>query len=217
MHVAIFTSASVQKGKFVYKALETADEVIAADCGAASAVSLGILPKVVLGDFDSIDQAVLRKLKNSGSKIITSPAHKDETDTQLAINYAIEQGATKISLIGGIEGNRLDHLIANISLTYNAKISVQLVNGPSKTWTANGPQNVCIEGKENDLLSLFALSQTVKNIITKGLYYPLSNEPLYFGIPRGISNVFNQKEVSVSFQEGILLFIHTNLEELRHL
>lgn len=214
MHVVIFTSPSVQKGEFVFKTLETADKIIAADCGALAAISLNVFPKTILGDFDSLPQNEIKKLKDRGTQLITSSIHKAETDTQLAINYAIEQGATKISLIGGLEGNRIEHSIANILLTYNAKIPIYLVNGPSKTWTILGPNIISIQGKENNLLSLFSLSQIVTHITTTGLYYPLSNESLYFGIPRGISNVFEKKTATVSFQKGILLFVHTNHEEL---
>ncbi|HSW97689.1 MAG TPA: thiamine diphosphokinase [Candidatus Saccharimonadales bacterium] len=214
MHIAIFTSPSVQKGEFVSEAIKTADKIIAADCGALSAMSFGIIPEAVVGDFDSLEEKTIKDLKSKGSKFITSPNVKDETDTEIAIGYAIEQGATRISLIGGIAGDRFEHAVANMSLTYNPKIPVYLVNGPSKTWVVLGPYSVVITGKENDLLSLLPLSQVVTNIQTTGLCYPLLTEPLYFGQARGVSNVFAEKKVSVSFENGLLLFVHTKTEEL---
>lgn len=214
MHIAIFTSPSVQKGKFVSEAITTADLIIAADCGALSALSMRITPKVVVGDFDSLDAQTIKSLKKQHVRFIQTSPEKDETDTQLAINYAIEQGAAKISLIGGIEGDRVDHAAANISLTYHPKVSIYLVNGPSISWVVLGPQHVAISGKENDLLSLIPFSQVVTNIQTKGLFYPLLNEPLYFGVPRGISNIFAEKNVNVSFENGLLFFVHTNPEEI---
>lgn len=214
MHIAIFTSPSVQQGKFVTEAITTADTIIAADCGALSALSMGITPEVVVGDFDSLDTQTIDSLKKQNIKLVKTPPEKDETDTQLAINYAINQGATKISLIGGIDGDRVDHAVANISLTYHPKVAIYLVNGPSISWVVLGSQQVAINGAENDLLSLIPLSQIVTGIKTKGLCYPLLNEPLYFGVPRGISNVFAEKNVWVSFESGLLFFVHTNSEEL---
>lgn len=215
MHVAIFTSPSVEKGAFVTEALQSADEIIAADCGALSALRLHIIPKVVLGDLDSLNKTAIEKLKKDGTRFITYPEGKDETDTELAIRYAIKTGAKKISLIGGIAGNRLEHTVANISLTYNRKVSVQLINGPSKAWAVQGPNTVSVSGKADDLLSLLPLTKTVNGIETTDLVYPLSNESLYFGVPRGISNVFKQKAVLVKFRSGVLLFIHTNPAELK--
>lgn len=211
MHFVIFTSPSVEKGLFVSEALETADAIIAADCGANSALSLGIIPEAVIGDFDSISKSTEQKLKENNCRFITSPGEKDEIDTQIAITYAIKNGATKISLVGGVAGDRIDHTMANISLLYNPKIPLYLVNGPSKSWIVYGPQTVNITGKKNDILSLIPISQVVTNIQTNGLYYPLLNEPLFFGIPRGISNVFAEKNVSISFKEGMLLFVHTHM------
>lgn len=214
MHVAIFTSSSVLKGSFVSDAITSADRIFAADCGAASALSMGITPEVVIGDFDSLQKETISLLKKQHVRFVSTSPEKDETDTQLAINYAITQGAATISLIGGIEGNRIDHAIANISLTYNSKVPISIVNGPSKSWVAAGPAIVSLQGKKNDLLSLIPLSQIVTHIKTQGLFYPLLAEPLYFGIPRGVSNVFAEKDITVSFESGLLLFVHTKHEEI---
>ncbi|HSW96541.1 MAG TPA: thiamine diphosphokinase [Candidatus Saccharimonadales bacterium] len=214
MRIAIFTSRTVQKGTFVSEVVNTADKIIAADCGALSAIASGIVPEAVVGDFDSLDEKTMKDLRGKGAQFITSPNVKDETDTEIAIDYAIQHGATEIFLVGGIAGDRFEHAVANLSLTYNPKVPISIVNGPSKTWVVLGPQTVSITGKENDLLSLLPLSQIVTNIQTKGLCYPLLNEPLYFGQARGVSNVFAEKNISVSFENGLLLFIHTLPNEL---
>lgn len=202
------------KGAFVETALQNADKIIAADCGATSALHYGITPEVVVGDFDSLEETIVEILEKKHVRFVKTPPEKDETDTQLAIKYAIEQGATSISLIGGIEGNRVDHAVANISLTYNTKVPIYLVNGPSRSCVVSGPTTVQCSGEEKDLLSLIPLSSIVTNIKTQGLCYPLLDEPLYFGIPRGISNVFAEKNVSVSFQNGLLFVVHTRIQEI---
>lgn len=214
MHYAIFTSPFLQKGAYVSDAIKMADKIIAADCGAMVALDLGIVPEAVIGDFDSLDTSTIKKLEKQQVQLVRTPPEKDEVDTQLAIEYAIQQGATRISLVGGIEGNRIDHALANISLTYNPKIPIYLVNGPSKSWVALGPATIQLIGEKDDLLSLIPLSQVVTNITTSGLYYPLLNEPLYFGVPRGISNVFAEKEAKVSFGNGMLLFVQTHKKEI---
>ncbi len=54
MHVVIFTGGELHQGLAVTKALSQFDKVIAADSGAATAVSLKITPDLVIGDFDSM-------------------------------------------------------------------------------------------------------------------------------------------------------------------
>lgn len=212
MQVAIFTSPLAEKGFFVTQALQKADKIFAADCGANVALSWGITLDAVIGDFDSIEKKTLQSLEKTQVKRVVTPPEKDETDTQLAVDYAIAQGATEISLIGGVQGDRIEHTIANVTLTYNPKIPVEIVNGPSKLWVILGPQTVSITGKANDLLSLLPLSQIVTHIRTEGLYYPLLDEPLYFGKPRGISNIFAAQKATVSFENGMLLFVQTTRE-----
>ncbi len=42
-------------------------------------------------------------------------------------------------------------------------------------------------------------------ITTQGLEYPLNNERLSFGSPRGVSNVFLHASVHIQLTEGVLL------------
>lgn len=45
---------------------------------------------------------------------------KDDSDTQSAMNYAIQNGAKRITILGAT-GNRVDHLMANFGLLVLAK------------------------------------------------------------------------------------------------
>ncbi|HYK08073.1 MAG TPA: thiamine diphosphokinase, partial [Candidatus Eisenbacteria bacterium] len=85
------------------------------------------------------------------------------------------------------------------------------INGNQVSWVEKGPAKVSLSGKKGDLLSLIPLSPEVTGITTKNLYYPLRNETLYFGLPRGISNVFTEDSAEVSFAKGMLLFVHTHV------
>lgn len=65
---------------------------------------------IAIGDFDSID-----KNKVNARNTITYPAEKDYTDTYLAVLEALKY-SNDITIIGGIQGNRIEHLIANINI-----------------------------------------------------------------------------------------------------
>lgn len=210
MQVVIFSGGNAQDGFFVQYAISHADFFIAADSGAEKALHFGITPHMLVGDFDSLPKKYVKSLQGKNVKILSSFQEKDETDTELAVQTAIAKGATQISIVGGTEENRLDHVFANVSLTrFSQTIPTYFINGNQKVWIEKGPKKSAISGNKNDLLSLIPLTEIVTNIQTEGLMYPLCNEPLLLGKSKGVSNVFAKEEVFVSFKQGILVFVHT--------
>jgi len=127
------------------------DIIIAADSGYIHAQKLSIRPQVIVGDFDSSELPI------SNSQIITAPCEKDDTDTMLACNIAIKQGADKITIIGGT-GGRCDHFLSNVFMieTFKDKnIDTLLTDGENrisviKDETVNVKNN-------NGYFSLFSL------------------------------------------------------------
>lgn len=216
MHVVIFAGGTIQPGKAVQKAIDSADLIIAADRGAASALQRGCQPAIIVGDFDSLDDLPLQTLKERGSEIVQAQVEKDETDTELAIQVAIERGASEITLLGALGGARVDHTVANILLlTGFESPPIRIVDGPAVCWLLRGPGRSTIGGHAGDLLSLFPLAADAAGISTTGLYYPLHNDILRFGRPRGASNALTGDQAMVSLESGLLLIIHTDSQELR--
>lgn len=214
MHVVIFAGGTLRPGKAVSAVLSRADMVIAADSGAMAALHAGRVPVFVVGDFDSLTLPI-QELEQRGSKLIRAQVEKDETDTELAIQTALEHGATEITVLGAIGGERFDHTVANILLLAGFKTTpIRIIDGPSVCWLLQGPGHAAISGNKEDLLSLFPLTTDVTGISTHGLYYPLKNDTLYFGKPRGISNKLIEEQAEVSLEKGLLLVIHTNIQEL---
>ena len=211
MHVVIFAGGTVQPSSRVDTALLEADLIIAADSGAETALHYGHVPAVVVGDFDSltIDTA---ELEAKGSKLVRAAVEKDETDTELAIQVALEHGATTITLLGAIGGARFDHTIANILLLAGIETDpMRIVDGPMTCWLLRGPGSTTIAGQKGDLLSLFPLTSEATGVHTHNLYYALRGETLRFGRPRGVSNVLTSEQGKVSLENGMLLVIHTSM------
>jgi thiamine pyrophosphokinase len=213
MHSIIFAGGTLQPGKAVDAAIRSADLVIAADSGAQTALQLGLIPAIVVGDFDSLSISP-ETLKAQGCQLIGVPVEKDETDTELAINTAIQQGASEITLLGGLGGQRFEHSIANILLIADYPLPIRIIDGPSTCWLLRGPGNTTVTGEPDDLLSLFPLTADAHGVRTRDLYYPLRGETLRFGKPRGISNVLTTTQAQVSVEQGLLLVIHTAKQEL---
>ena len=95
---------------------KTEDFVIAADGGLLTINGLGIVPDIILGDFDSLGYVP------KGDNIIRHKVEKDDTDMMLAVEKAIELGYHNITIFGGT-GGRTDHTIANLQTMLYASIN----------------------------------------------------------------------------------------------
>lgn len=208
----IFANGEAADGTMVRLALAQAHDpiVIAADGGARVAHFFDVPVHVVIGDMDSISPDDQLRLRQAGVQFITYPPEKDFTDLELALMYAIEQGASWIRIIGAL-GDRFDQTLANVylmTLPMLASCDVGIVAGEQFLRVLRQGGNH-LDGEVGDTLSLIPLNGSVKHIRTHGLKYALNDETLYFGPARGISNVFLSSHVSIHIGEGLLLAIHT--------
>lgn len=181
--------------------------IIAADNGMKHAKKLGITPHYLIGDFDSCTQEDLAYFQGQNCKIIQKPTTKDETDTELALDLAIQKGASHITIYGGI-GSRFDHSFANVQLLYKAlqrNISAVLLS-PENTIYLMTKGTLRLQNK-GGYVSLLPFSQEVKGITTTGLAYTLVNATLTQGDVVGVSNYMVQSCGEISVGEGVLLVI----------
>ena len=116
MKILILTNGTYGDYNFC-KQDESFDYIICADRGLCHARVLGIMPNLIVGDFDSTNEQDLDYFKEQGVHIETFDTHKDETDTEIAVSKAIQKGATEVTIYGGL-GSRLDHNLANVHLLY---------------------------------------------------------------------------------------------------
>ncbi len=174
------------------------DFVICADRGYVYAKALNVVPNVVLGDFDSSDIAEV-----DNENILVYPAEKDYTDCEIAVDYAIENGAEEIVLICAL-GGRIDHTLGNIyaiARGINKKVRTYIYDGETKIY-------VCDEffettGEIGDILSVFPFPDA-RCFTTKNLKYSLENQDLPY---TGVSNVFEKNYVSLKFS-GRAIVVH---------
>ncbi len=194
-----------------------ASMVIAADSGAHFLYRNGIVPAVLLGDFDSCDAGVVAHMRDKAARIVTLRRDKDKTDTEVALDLACEQGFKEAALLGGMGGGRPEHSIANLFLleTY-AKRGLDVVMFYRDTFLfglgdpARAPrQERRFGGQPGDWLSLFPVTKTVDGVTTSGLRFPLSNATLKRGATLGTSNEMTGDEAGVKVEKGFLLVAGT--------
>jgi len=185
--------------------LAAADLIIAADSGAGHLIKLNVVPHIIIGDLDSIAPSALHFFKEKGVKVLTYPARKNQSDTQLCMVYALEQGADDITFLAAA-GTRLDHTLANIFLLAtlaDAGIPARLMDAQNEIHLVQ--DRLEIAGNPGDLLSLIPLSSKVEGVTLQGLAYPLENQTLFRGSSLGISNYFIGKKAIISLRSGTLI------------
>lgn len=182
--------------------LEKQDILIAADGGLRHTAALGLTPDVILGDFDSLGYVP----KNA----TVFPAEKDDTDAMLAIRHGLSLGCREFILYGSLDGDRLDHTLANIQALHflaNHGCTGYLV-GLRNILTAIQPGEILrFPASCTGILSLFCLSTAASGICLEGVQYPMHNGTLTSDFPLGVSNHFLGKKATVCLSGGCLTLL----------
>ena len=189
------------------------EEVICADGGARHVLALGMAPRTVIGDMDSLPKQVLDDLRESGCQILRYPSRKDETDTELALRYALERKPEEIEIYGAL-GGRIDHTLANISLLIMAAregIKTRIIDETTELFVVS--EGAEILGTPEDIVSLFPVTTEVKGITLTGFEYPLQKATMEIGKPYGISNRLLDTRGTITIASGYLLVIKSREEE----
>jgi thiamine pyrophosphokinase len=189
--------------------------VIAADGGARHAGALGLRIDLWVGDGDSLGDDGIARLVAEGVPVDRAPFDKDESDTELAIDAALERAPRAITIVGALGGPRVDHAMANLGLLGLPElhgIDVRLVAADARVRlldATRGVMRVELSGREGDLVSLLPVGGDASGVSTGGLAYPLGGETLRVGRTRGLSNRRTSATATVQLVDGRLLIIET--------
>jgi thiamine pyrophosphokinase len=189
------------------------DLILAADGGTRHALDLGLVPSVIIGDLDSLTFD-LQPWTDLGTKLIQHPRDKNETDLELALDYAIQNEQTEIIVMAAL-GSRLDQTLGNLALLTNVQrstFSLKLDDGVEQVFFCRAHSEV--EGGRGDLVSLIPWGGDVRVVRTEGLRWPLSDETLHPHKTRGISNELLGETASIEIESGLLLIVHRRQTEI---
>jgi len=188
------------------------DMCIAADSGLLRAAEIGVFPHYIIGDFDSLgtvpteytDPDTGRK-----SEIIRHPTQKNETDTMLAAEFAIERGATELFIIGGL-GGRADHTLSNVFLLEalsDRGVHVIYTDGANELRVMVEGESAQIPHGEYKYFSTLALDECVISVM--GCAYPLDCSTLTRANAYAVSNETLPCGATVTCHKGKLLIVRS--------
>lgn len=183
------------------------------DRGVFYLLNAGIKPAMAFGDFDSVTLEELAEIEKEVSDLKKFIPEKDETDMELALNWAIEQQPESI-LIFGATGGRLDHLMANIQLLL--KPLQQGINIPTEIIDTKNILYVKKPGtytvnKLDDFkyISFLPATPSVSGMTLENFKYPLKDCHIPMGSTLCISNELIRGHGTFSFSEGILIVVRS--------
>lgn len=170
---------------------------------------LEIKPDFIVGDFDTVNQELLEHYEKD--IILRHPPEKDQTDTELAIETALNSGCNQLVFFGAT-GSRLDHSLGNIFLLEHLLkqgITAEILNENNRLYLKN--RGFVLHRKETagDYVSLLPLTETVENVTLCGFKYPVEHLTFYREKTLGISNEITEEEAKVDFFKGIFIVVES--------
>ncbi|WP_026281046.1 thiamine diphosphokinase [Paenibacillus massiliensis] len=193
-----------------WKEIQANDFIIGADRGALYLMQHHIPIHLAVGDFDSILPEQLHQIEDYAERLLACDAvDKDLTDTELAIELALEQQPDEILLLGAT-GTRMDHTLANIQLLMQVlqhRIPCSIKD--SNNYIMLTDSSLEVKSMGYSYISLLPLSSEVTGITLKGFQYPLVDATLKLGQSLGISNHLSGDTGVVTISSGVLLVIQS--------
>ena len=178
------------------------DFYVYCDCGLKHQQSLGVMPDLIIGDFDSHAQP------EDTHNVIVLPVMKDDTDTIYAVKEGIRRSYDDFLMIGAT-GGRQDHNLGNIyALLMLAKCGkdAMIVDDYREI-------SIILAGETRHVkygykfFSLLNISGTARGITITNAKYCLDDAEIVPEYQYGISNEVINDEAVISLREGYLLLV----------
>ncbi len=175
------------------------DRVLCADNGWRIAHSAGVVPDLVLGDFDSSEAP-------AAGRVERFPAEKDDTDTMLCLKRGLSMGFDDFLLVGGF-GGRLDHTLANLqSLHYAARRGVHIEMRDGRCWATVLADGGSVKvPRTPDKLSVFAMADVCRGVTIRGAKYNTEDATFTNAFPLGACNNVADPCAEITLRQGALL------------
>lgn len=187
-------------------------EFIGADAGTLVLLGKGISPKAAVGDFDSVTEEQMKEIASLFPDFHKAKAEKDETDTELALQKAMEFSPQQV-IITGVTGGRLDHYMSALHAMYKAHSKYPdtaffIVNKQNRIRFLAPGVHSFQRDKSYQFISFYPFGEEVEGFTLQGFKYPIADETIPFGSTRFVSNEL-QGEGTVSIKRGSCVVIES--------
>lgn len=167
---------------------------------------------IAIGDFDSLNAQERENIFSLANKVVSSPAVKDDTDTQLALDLILREYPDADITVVGSTGGRIDHFLANLWMVLEPRF-------------CKHSQSICIRDDQNTISFLlpgehiitkesdkqylaYCCLTPVSNLTLSKSKYTLDNQEVLYPTSYA-SNEFISQYAEVSFSKGVLAVIQS--------
>ncbi|MCZ2126819.1 MAG: thiamine diphosphokinase [Anaerolineales bacterium] len=206
MRVVIFANGDLPNLEKARALIHPDDFILCADGGVRHALALGLTPKLIVGDMDSLPSTFSLQPES----FLRYPTDKNETDLELAVRHALTLAPKQILILAAL-GGRTDQTLANIALLSHPQLAafdVRLADGVEEIFFCRDQAQ--IEGRGGDVVSLIPWQGKVAGVFTENLRWRLDDEILYPDQTRGVSNEMTADVAKVFIQSGLLLIVRAS-------
>ena len=180
------------------------DAVFAVDAGFAHLETVGCVPDLAIGDFDSLG------FTPKCRRVIQLPVEKDKSDLEAAMDRAKTRRYDEVVIYGAL-GGRLDHTVANMQMCAQfaeSGMGVTFVADDYAIRIVVGPDVYELPLLEEGTVSVFSATNEAHGVIERGMKYSIDDETLSNRTTRGLSNELQGIEAAVAVEEGTLFVFH---------
>ena len=207
MKALLVSGGSIHDINLLNKVAEDMDFIICADGGTDYCIDASLVPDIIIGDLDSISKKGIDFIEKNKIPIVKFPVKKDNTDTELAIDYLIEKGFRDIAILGAL-GTRMDHTLGNIFLLKklrDKKVKGKIIDHHNIIYLVDNELKV--KKQKNSYVSIIPITDNGIQVSLDGFEYPLSNSKVEFSSTLGISNEIKESYGYIKIHSGIALVI----------
>ena len=176
------------------------DFVVAVDGGFGHLKAVGCAPDYIMGDFDSLGYVP------QGANVEVHPVHKDKSDLELALDFALDKGFSELVIYGAL-GGRLDHTVGALQMCARFAergMTITLVGVECAVRILVGPGRFELPVRDKGTVSVFSAVDESVGVSEWGMEYPLVDALLPNRITLGLSNELQGMPAGVSVEQGTL-------------
>lgn len=178
--------------------------VLCTDGSYGTALKLGLKPRWVIGDMDSLPPT--QRIEKG--TIVVLEDEQDSSDFEKAVKFLLQFGCDRAH-VAGMEGGRIDHFMTALSVTVKYAAKIRLMFYGENHVTELLTKGTRFKAKKGEVVSLVPVDNP-SWVTISGVRFPMKREPLFAG-SRGQSNVAAGGNVSVEVHSGKVWLIRNCL------
>lgn len=187
------------------------DVYVGVDGGCLKLLGQGLPLDMAVGDFDSVSETDLNKIKAQAKQVVQSVPEKNDTDLELALKAVFKVHPDSVVSVYGAFGGRLDHFLSNIFLPTDPDLApymeqIQLVDEQNRlVFRPAGTHEI---QPDPTMTHVGFMPVGEGRLEITGAKYPLHPENYFLKAMYG-SNEFLDQAIQVSLDRGYLVIVYS--------